>query len=108
MGSFLPVFWLFAVFIFACGFGHLIEATIFYYPWYRFSGLVKGFTADVSWLTVLALVPLMPRFLKLRTPEELEREIAERKKAEEAAEEANRAATAKYFRTVGDGRYALL
>ena len=91
VGAFLPVFWLFAVFICACGFGHLIEATLFYNPWYRFSVVIKGVTAAVSWATVIALVPLMPKFLSLRTPEELEREIAERKKAEEAAEEANRA-----------------
>ena len=34
-GVFLPVFWLFAVFILACGCVHLIEATIFWHPWYR-------------------------------------------------------------------------
>ena len=27
LGAFLPVFWLFAAFILACGFGHLIDAT---------------------------------------------------------------------------------
>ena len=48
LGTFLPVFWLFAVFILSCGFGHLVEATIFWEPWYRFSGLVKAFTAIVS------------------------------------------------------------
>ena len=91
LGVFLPVFWLFAVFILACGFGHLIEATIFWQPWYRFSGVSKAFTAIVSWITVLALVPMLPVFLTLRTPAELEKEIAERKKAEEEAERANRA-----------------
>ncbi|MDA1015792.1 MAG: response regulator [Planctomycetota bacterium] len=91
VGSFLPVFWLFAVFILSCGFGHLIEATIFYEPWYRFSGFVKAITAVVSWITVFALIPLMPRFLRMRTPEELEREIADRKAAELEAERANKA-----------------
>lgn len=91
VGAFLPVFWLFAVFILSCGFGHLIEATIFYQPWYRFSGVVKAITAVVSWVTVFALVPLLPKFLQMRTPEELEREIAIRKEAEVAAEQASRA-----------------
>ena len=62
---FLPVFWLFAAFIFFCGFGHLVEATIFWQPWYRFSGLVKVLTAVVSWATVLALVPILPQALSL-------------------------------------------
>src|SRR5262245_56637707 len=38
-GVFLPIFWLFAVFILACGTVHLVEATIFWQPWYRLSAL---------------------------------------------------------------------
>src|SRR5262249_10145482 len=44
-GSFLPIFWLFAVFILACGTVHLVEATLFWHPWYRLSALVKLVTA---------------------------------------------------------------
>lgn len=62
---FLPIFWLFGAFIASCGFGHLIEATIFWHPWYRLSGLVKMFTALASWATVIALVPIVPRALAL-------------------------------------------
>ena len=87
----MPVFALFAVFILACGCVHLIEATIFWYPWYRFSGFMKAVTAIVSLCTVAALVPLLPKFLSMRTPEELEREIADRKAAEAEAERANKA-----------------
>jgi signal transduction histidine kinase/CheY-like chemotaxis protein len=90
-GAFLPIFWLFAVFILACGTVHLVEATIFWHPWYRLSALVKLITAVASVATVLALVPQMPKFLSLRMPEELEREIAERKRAEAEAARANRA-----------------
>ena len=90
-GSFLPIFWLFAVFILACGTVHLVEATIFWYPWYRLSALVKLITAVASVATVAALVPQMPKFLSLRMPQELEREIAERKRAEAEAARANRA-----------------
>ncbi len=57
------IFFLFAAFIILCGAGHLIEATIFYYPVYRFAGLVKMMTALVSWATAIALVPLIPKLL---------------------------------------------
>ena len=90
-GVFLPIFWLFAVFILACGFVHLVEATIFWQPWYRLSALAKLITAGASVATVIALVPQMPKFLSLRMPEELEHEIAERKHAEAEAAKANRA-----------------
>ena len=59
------VIWLFATFILACGFGHLIEAGIFWWPVYRFSGLVKCFTAIISWVTVFMLIRLMPLALQL-------------------------------------------
>src|SRR5262245_32259999 len=90
-GSFLPIFWLFAVFILACGTVHLVEATIFWHPWYRLSALVKLVTAVASVATVVALVPQMPQFLSLRMPEELEHEIAGRNRAEAEADRANRA-----------------
>ncbi len=63
--GFHPVVWLVATFILACGFGHLVEATIFWHPWYRFSGALKLFTAAVSCLTAVVLIRLMPKALKL-------------------------------------------
>ncbi len=66
------IFWLFAAFILACGTVHLIEAVIFWWPIYRFSGLMKGVTAITSWVTVIALLPIMNRVLLLRSPQELE------------------------------------
>ena len=47
------------------GFGHMVEATLFWHPWYRFSGAIKVCTAVVSWATVLALLPVLPRALAL-------------------------------------------
>ncbi len=79
---FRPIFWLFGLFILACGTTHLIEAGIFWWPVYRFAGVVKFLTAVVSWATVIALVPVTPRALAMRSPQELEREIEERKRAE--------------------------
>ena len=76
------VCWLFVTFILACGTTHLMEAVIFWWPAYRLAGLIKLFTAFVSWATVLALVPIVPRALAMRGPKELEQEIAERTRAE--------------------------
>lgn len=77
---------LFALFIVSCGFGHFVEAIIFWEPVYRFSGLIKAVTAIVSWGTVVALIPLIPRVLDLPNLEkmnvQLEEEIAERRRAE--------------------------
>ncbi|SKA97026.1 His Kinase A (phospho-acceptor) domain-containing protein [Prosthecobacter debontii] len=60
---FAKLVWLFAAFILACGIGHLIEATIFWHPWYRFSGLVKAITALVSWATLIMIIRLLPTAL---------------------------------------------
>jgi two-component sensor histidine kinase len=62
---FPPVFWLFAAFILACGFGHLIDASVFWQPRYRLLTTVKFFTGIVSWLTVLSLVRVLPKALAL-------------------------------------------
>src|SRR5262249_21961274 len=87
-----PVFWLFAAFILACGSVHLVEATLFWQPWYRLSGLVKLLTAVASWATVIALVPVLPRALDLpslvRANERLKKEIQERRRGEEELQKA--------------------
>ena len=80
------VFWLFAAFILACGTGHLVEAIIFWHPVYRLSGAVKVITAVVSWATVLALMPILPRALALpglaKVNQQLQHEILSRSAAE--------------------------
>lgn len=92
------MFVLFGAFILFCGTTHLMEATIFWWPAYRLAGVIKLATAVISWATVIALVPLAPKVLSMRGPEELEeivqqrtaelnREIAERKRAERAVVE---------------------
>jgi two-component system CheB/CheR fusion protein len=75
---FRTIFLLFGAFILACGSTHLMEAIIFWWPAYRLAGVLKLFTAIVSWGTVMALVPVTPRALAMRSPEELERRVAER------------------------------
>ncbi len=79
---FPTIFWLFATFILACGTTHLMEAVIFWWPAYRLAGLIKLFTALVSWVTVFALAPNVHRALAMRSPKELEQEIAESTRAE--------------------------
>ena len=84
-GTQLPfhrIFLLFGLFIVACGTTHLMDIILFYYPVYRLAGVFKLITAAASWGTVFALVPILPIALALRTPAELEREIAERVRAE--------------------------
>src|SRR5579883_1689160 len=81
---FRSMFWLFGAFILACGTTHLMEAILFWWPAYRFAGVIKLFTAIISWATVLALIPVVPKVLAMRSPEELEGEVAARKEAENA------------------------
>ena len=57
------LFVLIALFILACGTTHLIDALMFEYPVYRFAGVMKLVTAVVSWATVIALIPIVPRVM---------------------------------------------
>jgi len=80
---------LFGAFILLCGTTHLMEAVIFWWPAYRLAGVIKFMTAAVSWLTVFALIEIAPRALAMRSPEELEQEIAARRVAENALQLSN-------------------
>lgn len=82
---FPKVIWLFIAFILLCGSTHLIDAIIFWWPAYRLSALVRFITAVVSILTVFALYKILPLVYSLRTADQLEAEIEERKKAEHEA-----------------------
>ena len=59
------LFWLFGAFILACGFTHFLDALMFDYPAYRLGGLLKFVTAVVSWGTVVAMIPAVPKVLAL-------------------------------------------
>ncbi|MBX3390447.1 MAG: hypothetical protein KF691_13440 [Phycisphaeraceae bacterium] len=80
------IIWLFVAFILSCGLTHLTDAAMFYYPAYRFLGLMKGITAVVSLSTVVALFLVMPTALSLPGIAEAhkiaQREIERCKKAE--------------------------
>ena len=79
------VFLLFGAFILTCGTSHLVDATIFWWPIYRFSGFIKLITAIVSWATVCTLIYVAPKALALRSPEALEEEAKARKQMEQLA-----------------------
>lgn len=66
---------LFAIFILACGAVHLIEAVIFWEPYYRLSAVAKVVTAVSSTLTAVALAHYLPHLLLYRSPEELQTEV---------------------------------
>lgn len=81
--KFPPIFWIFfGLVFFSCGSVHLIEAGIFWWPMYRMSAMLKLVTAVVSTIGVVVLARSLPRALDLKTPEELQAEIEERREAE--------------------------
>jgi hypothetical protein len=86
--AFPKLYWLFAAFILSCGLTHLVDATLFWQPWYRFSAVMKTGTAVVSWLTVIALIQLLPSAMALpgiaRVNGLLRKEVSDRKASEQA------------------------
>lgn len=80
---FIRAYFLFAGFILACGSTHLLDAITFWYPAYRLNALVRLITGIVSWATVFYMIRIMPYAMRLKSAEELEHEIKERKKIEQ-------------------------
>lgn len=86
---FSKVFLLFGAFIVLCGTGHLLDIWTLWHPAYWVSGVERAITALVSCYTALQLVELLPQFLSLKSPkqlelvnQELQQQIAQRKQAE--------------------------
>jgi len=84
------VFQMFGAFIILCGVGHLLDIWTLWHPNYWVAGIERAMTALVSCYTALQLVELLPQFLALRTPEqleainqELEAQIQERQRMED-------------------------
>lgn len=75
------VFWLFGAFILLCGLTHLVDATMFWWPAYRFNALIRFMTGLISIATVIALIKYFDQALGLRTSEEYERELNYRQRA---------------------------
>jgi two-component system sensor histidine kinase/response regulator len=86
---FSGIFALFSTFILLCGTGHLLDIWTLWHSDYWLSGIEKGVTGFVSCYTAGTLFGLIPQFLSLKTPQELEviniklqQEIAVREEAE--------------------------
>jgi len=79
----------FAIFIVACGTTHVMEIVTIWNPAYWLSGSVKAITALASVPTAFLLVKLIPDALRLPSPQALQREIAERERAEHEVRLAN-------------------
>ena len=84
------VFLCFSVFIVACGFTHAMEIWTIWHPVYWLSGGIKAVTAVASAVTAILLIRYFPSALRLPTPSamqsarlEVEREVRERKRADE-------------------------
>src|SRR5580698_257346 len=85
------MFFMFGLFILSCGTTHAMEIWTLWHGTYRLAGVIKAITAGASIATAAALVPMIPRALMLPSPSQLraanlglEREIAERTRAERA------------------------
>lgn len=84
------VFWMFGIFILACGTTHAFDVLTIWYPAYWPAGIVDAVTATVSLACAVLLIPLVPKALALPSQSQLEatnlelaREVAERKRAED-------------------------
>ena len=89
--AFGRVFWLFALFITACGLTHVAALWNLWHGDYQLEAIIKAITAAASVLTAVLLWPLLPQALALPSPthlreanEALRAEIAEREKTEAA------------------------
>ena len=80
---FTRLVWLFVAFILSCGATHLVEATLFWKPWYRFSGVMKFMTAVVSWVTVVSMIRIAPKALRLPGLEKVNRQLEDQISANE-------------------------
>ena len=94
--SFQWIFVAFGAFILACGTTHLMAVWTIWTATYRLDGVIKAITALASMLTAILLVPLIPKLIALPSPAQLaainvglEKEIGERKNAEEKVHRMN-------------------
>lgn len=94
---------LFAAFIILCGAGHVLDIIVIWKPLYWLQGWQRALTALVSIATAFAIIPLIPRLMSMRTPEELEAanlRLREEIKLREGAEADLRRSLTEYKRAV--------
>jgi two-component system sensor histidine kinase/response regulator len=81
------LWFLFFIALVVGGLVHLLSATSFWWPAYRFHVVVNVTMAVVSWITLVVLVPLVPRLLESKSSEEFFHQISQRELAEQALRE---------------------
>lgn len=64
------IFLLFSLFILACGTTHIIEIINVWQAKYVLAGIVKAFTALISFITMIVLIKISPEIIKLIGKEE--------------------------------------
>jgi len=87
------IFWMFGIFILACGTTHLMEIWNIWHGSYLLAGMIKAVTAAVSLVTATMLIPLVPKVISLpgrmhlqQENLKLEQEIAKHKRSGAAIE----------------------
>jgi signal transduction histidine kinase len=70
---FRSIFWMFGIFILACGTTHAMDVVTIWYPAYWAAGVAKAATAMTSLACVAALIVLLPRMLAIPTQAQLEK-----------------------------------
>ncbi|WP_293370746.1 ATP-binding protein [Nevskia sp.] len=94
---------LFAAFIVLCGLSHIVGIITVWLPIYYLQGIEKAITAGVSLATAIAIIPLVPKLLAMRSPEELaeaNQRLREEITSRELAEEEMRRSLANMNRAV--------
>ncbi|MEL7356344.1 MAG: response regulator [Cyanobacteria bacterium J06560_6] len=95
---------LFGSFIICCGLGHVLDIVTLWYPIYWVSGMVRAATALISCYTAMKVAILLPTFLALKSPQELEaiNQQLSLKMAEKAATEKELESTKLVFESAFD------
>jgi PAS domain S-box-containing protein len=107
---FIRLYFLFAAFILACGATHFLDAMSFWVPLYRLNALVLLATGILSWITVVYIIKILPMAFTLRPQKDLEKEIDQRKKAEDQFKVLNAGLDARIKESmaeISDYKYAL-
>lgn len=89
--KYTKTYFLFASFILLCGSTHLLDASMFWVPMYRFSALILFLTGVVSLFTVYHLIRILPDAFMQKTSLVLEKEISKRVETEDKLFAANKA-----------------
>ncbi|MEX2175832.1 MAG: response regulator [Pirellulaceae bacterium] len=78
------MWFLFFVMLVVGGLVHFVSAASFWWPAYRFHVVINVTLAVVSWIAIVALIPLIPRMLESRSSEEFVQQFTKREQAEQA------------------------